>query len=276
MSWRFLARWRRPLTAALVPLAALAAAPAVGDGEDLTGGRLRDAVALAAFPLQAGASRVSDGLSSLGGLLFAGGGLRRENEELRREVALLRREVREMRERAAAAERIERLLQYRERAGLPMTLARVIGHDAASLHRTLLIDRGTADGVRHNQAVLVPEGVVGRVVKVFPRSALVLLLTDPSSGIDAVVQRTRDRGVVQGRGGGCVLQYLARQAEVAPGDDVVTSGMGGRFPKGLWVGRVSEVEKGGDLFQRITVTPSAPLERLEEVWVVAGEDAGGT
>ena len=114
------------------------------------------------------------------------------------------------------------------------------------------------------------------MIKVFPRSALVLLLTDRSSGIDAIVQRTRDQGVVQGRGGsGCELKYLDRSAEVEVGDYVVTSGMGGGFPKGVWIGQVSGVNRGGDLFQSVDVRPSAGLERLEEVWVVTGSPEEG-
>jgi len=273
MLWRFLARRRRVVTALLVPLAAVASVSssvrrAPGSGP------LEASVAVLLAPLQAGTTAVFswfDGVSLLGGAA-----LRRENEELRREVERLRREVQESRERVAEAARLERLLDYREGTGYKMVAAGVIGHDTSGLYRTVLIDRGSADGVEHQQAVLAPDGVVGRVIKVFPRSALVLLVTDRSSGIDAIVQRTRDQGVVQGRGGsGCELKYLDRSAEVEVGDYVVTSGMGGRFPKGVWIGQVSGVNRGGDLFQSVDVRPAAGLERLEEVWVVTGTpDAG--
>lgn len=265
MLWRPLARWRRLFAVALVPAAALLAA---GTGRQANGGPLEGALAGAAAPLQAGVSASSSWLLSL----LGGSSLRRENEELRREVDRLRREVQESRERLAAAGRLERLLEYRERTGYAMTAASVIGHDASGLYRTVLIDRGAADGIEHDQAVLAPEGVVGRVVKVFPRSALVLLLTDRSSGIDALVQRTRDQGVVQGRGdAGCELRYLDRSAQVEVGDVIVTSGTGGRFPKGVWVGQVSGVNAGGELFQSVEVRPTADLPRLEEVLVVGGQ-----
>jgi len=212
----------------------------------------------------------------VGETLFGGVSLRRENADLRRELGRLREEVNGLRERAAAAGRLESLLGYRERSGLPLTAARVIGHDASGLYRTVLLDRGSADGIEHDQAVIVPDGVVGRVIKVFPRSALVLLATDRSSGIDAIVQRTRDQGVVQGRGDrGCELRYLDRSAEVEVGDDVITSGMGGRFPKGIRIGQVSGVNRGGELFQSVDVRPTAPLERLEEVLVVTGPPGPG-
>ena len=275
MLWRFLARRRRVLTALLVPLAAFVAV-ATSTRRTPGSGPLEAAAAVAAAPLQAGASAAFSWFGSLGESLFGGVGLRRENEELRREVEQLRREVQESRERVAAASRLERLLDYRELSGLRMKAAGVIGHDTSGLYRTVLIDRGSADGVEQQQAVLAPDGVVGRVIKVFPSSALVLLVTDRSSGIDAIVQRTRDQGVVQGRGGsGCELKYLDRSAEVEVGDYVVTSGMVGRFPKGVWIGQVSGVNKGGDLFQSVDVRPSAALERLEEVWVVTGAPLEG-
>lgn len=259
MLWRLPARWRRVLVAVLVPLAALLAAATGGPAP------LAAAAAAVAAPLQAGVAAAATWTGSLFGIA----GLRRENEELRREVDRLRREVQESRERLAAADRLERLLAFREQTGFAMAAASVIGHDASGLYRTVLIDRGGADGVAPGQAVVAPDGVVGRVVRIHQRSALVLLLTDRSSGIDAIVQRTRDRGVVQGRGAeGCELRYLDRSSAVQVGDAVVTSGMGGGFPKGVRLGQVSGVDRGGELFLSVAVRPSADLARLEEVWVV--------
>jgi len=265
MLWRFLARWRRVLIALLAPVAAIASA-SLSHHRQAESGPFEAAAASVLAPLQAGATAAFSFFEG-----FGGPGLHRENEALRRENEALRREVQESRERVAAAARLERLLDYRAGTGYKMIAAGVIGHDASGLYRTVLIDRGAAAGVQPQQAVLAPDGVVGRVVKVFPLSALVLLVTDRSSGIDAIVQRTRDQGVVQGRGGaGCELKYLDRSAEVEAGDYVVTSGMGGRFPKGVWIGQVSGINRGGDLFQSVDVRPSADLARLEEVWVVTG------
>jgi rod shape-determining protein MreC len=270
MLWRFLARRRRVVTALLVPLAAFGSVTS-GVRNAPGSGPLEAAAAVVMAPLQAGATAASSWLGGLGGFAFGASGLRRENEALRREVERLRREVQESRERVAAADRLERLLDYQAATGYKMVAARVIGHDASGLYRTVLIDRGSSSGIEHQQAVLAPEGVVGRVVKVFPHSALVLLATDRSSAIDAIVQRTRDQGVVQGSGGsGCELKYLDRSAQVEVGDYVVTSGMGGKFPKGVWIGQVSGVNRGGDLFQSVDVRPSAGLERIEEVMVVTG------
>jgi rod shape-determining protein MreC len=275
MLWRFLARRRRLLTALLVPLAAFASVTATVHRSPVAG-PLEAAAAAVAAPLQVAATAAFSWVGALGGFALGGSGTRRENEQLRLEVERLRQEVQQSRERVAAAARLERMLEFRAGTTDKMIAARVIGHDASGLYRTVLIDRGSSDGVEHQQAVLAPDGVVGRVIKVFPRSALVLLVTDRSSGIDAIVQRTRDQGVVQGSGGsGCELKYLDRSAEVEVGDYVVTSGMGGGFPKGIWIGQVSGFNRGGDLFQSVDVRPSAALERLEEVWVVTGAPEAG-
>jgi rod shape-determining protein MreC len=268
MLWRLIARRRRVLTALLAPLAAFVSV-ATGDRRSPGGGPFEAAAAVAMAPLQSAAAASFSWLGAIGGAL-PGGGLRRENEQLRREVERLRREVQENREWVASAARLERLLEYRASAPFAVTAAGVIGRDANGLYRTVLIDRGSADGLEHQQAVLAPDGVVGRVIKVFPHSALVLLVTDRSSGIDAIVQRTRDQGTVQGRGAGCELKYLDRSAEVEVGDFVVTSGLGGRFPKGVLIGQVSAINRGGELFQSVDIRPSAGLERLEEVLVVTG------
>lgn len=274
MLWRLLARRRRVVTALLVPLAAMLSVMTAG-GEP-GGGPLETAAAVALAPLQGGTAAGVSAIGSLAGALFGGGELRRENQQLRREVERLRAEALANRERAAAAERLERLLEYRQGAGFATIAAGVIGHDASGLGRTVLIDRGSRDGLEHQQAVLAPDGLVGRIVKVFPHSALVLLVTDRSSGIDAIVQRTRDQGVVQGRGRSvCELKYLDRSADVEVGDYVVTSGMGGRFPKGVGIGQVSGLNPGGDLFQSVEVRPSVALDRLEEVLVVTGPTGGG-
>lgn len=268
MIWRLITRYRRALTVAAVPLAAVLSL-AAETRRPAGSGRLDAAAALVAAPLQAGVTGALGGLSALGETLFGGARLRRENAELRRELVRLRQEVETGRERIAEAARLERMLQLRERVAPAVLAAGVIGRDASGLYRTVIIDRGAADGLRRQQAVLAAEGVVGRVVKVFPRSALVLLLTDRSSGVDALVQRTRDQGVVQGRGAElCELRYLAREAQIEVGDALVTSGMDGVFPKGIRVGQVSRVEKGGYLFQGVEVRPAAALDRLEEVWVV--------
>jgi rod shape-determining protein MreC len=135
---------------------------------------------------------------------------------------------------------------------------------------TLTIDRGERDQVRRGMAVLAPQGVVGQVSEASHAAARVVLLTDHNSGIDAVVQRTRARGIVQGgTDGACYMNYLSRDADVVEGDLVITSGLDRVFPKGIVVGEVVEVSRRHrGLLQAAVVRPSVALDRLEEVLVV--------
>jgi len=121
--------------------------------------------------------------------------------------------------------------------------------------------------------VVTPLGVVGQVVSVTGRTAKVLLLTDPSSGIDVLVQRTRARGIVSGSlDYGTILKYVKRSEDVQEGDRLITSGIDGVFPKGLLVGTVTKARKQQlGLFQLIEVTPAVLASRTEEVLVVHPE-----
>ncbi len=259
------------LVALIVVLAAGAATTGWRSGENP--GMLDRAVMILTVPVVKGAVNTA-GLFTDGGILTNWKALREENRRLRSEIARLQREAEEWREREGAYRRLAEMLEYRETTGHPMTVAAVIGNDSTNLFRTILINKGTRDGLLHNMAVVTPEGVVGRTIKVFDTTSRVLLLTDRSLGIDALVQRTRDQGVVQGRGiGECEMKYLSRQSAVSAGDVIVTSGMGGVFPKGVRIGKVTSVKKGGYLLQKVEVEPSAALDRLEEVIVLTGQEA---
>ncbi|HWP34073.1 MAG TPA: rod shape-determining protein MreC, partial [Thermodesulfobacteriota bacterium] len=198
-------------------------------------------------------------------------GVRAENAALREEIARLKLRQAELAEAAAEAERLRRLLGLRERAGFSGVVATVIAVDASGWFRTVTIDRGSADGLERGLAVVTPDGVVGRTQAVASRAAKVLLITDPNSAVDALVQRSRARGVVAGRlGPELEMRYVHRTEDVQVGDLVVTSGVGGVFPKGLPIGVVSAVRKTTGLFQSVEVTPAVDLSKLEEVLVVTG------
>ena len=153
-----------------------------------------------------------------------------------------------------------------------------MGKDATNWFKTILIDRGSQAGLRRNFPVVAPDGLVGRVVEVTPYTAKVQLITDPVSASGGLLQRTRVTGIVSGNlGAGLKVRYLPLLADVAVGDEVVTSGMGGVFPKGIPVGRVVAVErKSGALFQEAVLQPKVDLGRLEEVLILmeAGQRDG--
>ncbi|MBX3025880.1 rod shape-determining protein MreC [bacterium] len=196
---------------------------------------------------------------------------RREADELRVRVAALESQLSRLAEMERENQRLQALLGFR--AQLPSTAygARVIARDPGPLSTTLTIDRGSRDGVTRGMAVVARDGVVGRVVEVSHTVSRVALLTDHNSGIDAIVDRTRARGVVQGGSDGdCYMNYLNRDADVKIGDRVLTSGLDGVFPKGMTIGEVVEVgRRHRGLLQSATVHPSAELDQVEEVMLVS-------
>jgi len=203
-------------------------------------------------------------------------GMQRENKRLRQEVGTLSRRIEQLEEQALETQRLQRLLALREVPQAQALTARVAGKDATNWFKTILVDRGGLDGVRRNQPVVAPDGLVGRVVEVTPSSAKVQLLTDPVSAVGGLVQRTRVTGIVSGNlGAGTRVRYLPLMADVAVGDLVVTSGMGGVFPKGIPIGRLTAVERrSGALFQEASLQPTVDLSRLEEVLILTSPPPG--
>lgn len=197
--------------------------------------------------------------------------VRRDNQLLKEEIRQLRSEVGELHETALEHARLSRLLQMSNRVGTEAVVAKVIGKDATNWFRTILIDRGADRGIQRHMAVVTTEGLVGRVVDVTPFTARVQLITDPESAVGALIQRSRVIGVAAGSQGGAIqIKYLPLMADVAVGDRIITSGMGGIFPKGIPVGKVvrSSRPTNGTLFQLIEAQPHADFSRLEDVMVL--------
>jgi rod shape-determining protein MreC len=211
---------------------------------------------------------VADAWDSASGLLRA----RDEAEALRGRVRQLERDTARLAETEAENARLRTLLDFRRTLGGTLLATRVIGHDAAGLSRTLVVDQGSAAGIAKGAAVLAPEGIVGQVFQVSPHAARVLLVSDHNSGVDAVVQRTRGRGIVEGTADGrCGLKFVKRTEDLQVGDLVVSSGLDGIFPRGLPIGRIQAVDKQGQgLFQYAQIDPAVDVERLEEVLVMVG------
>jgi rod shape-determining protein MreC len=200
-------------------------------------------------------------------------GFRSENERLRKRVQSLEIERQRLLEAEATNRRLQQLLNFRSELPAGAITASIIGNSATSWFQSCVLNKGSADGLRKGMAVVTPLGVVGKVVTVTGRTAKVLLLTDPNSGIDVVVQRTRSRGIVSGSlESGTVLKYMKRSEDVQEGDRLVTSGLDNVFPKGLLVGTVIKVRKQNrGLFQSVEVWPAVQAARVEEVLVVGAE-----
>lgn len=199
-------------------------------------------------------------------------GVTKENERLRRRVVELEQQAVHLAEVEQTDKRLEGLLNFRSTLDGDVQVARIIGRDPLPWFSTMTIDKGEADGVHKAAAVLSPFGVVGQIMTTGAHSARVLLITDHNSGVDAVVQRSRARGIVEGAlDGGCVMKYLKRGEDVEVGDRIVTSGLDGIFPKGIIVGEVTHVTRGNRaLLQVAEIKPSVALDRIEEVLVTRG------
>jgi rod shape-determining protein MreC len=196
--------------------------------------------------------------------------LEEENRNLKQKIAQLQEQNHRIKEMKLANERLRELLQFREKNSSTMIGAEVIGQDPSSWFKSVTIDKGERDGVKKGMAVISSAGVIGQILKTASHYAIVLLLTDYNSAIDSVVQRTRAKAIVEGKGENrCQLKYLLRADEVAVGDVVVTSGLGGNFPKGLRIGEVQRVDKKAyGVFQYAELVPSVDLTQLEEVFVI--------
>lgn len=195
---------------------------------------------------------------------------RQENMRLRRRIDLLELENSRYQEMLLANERLQQLLNFQQSTDEPLLPARVIGWDSSGLFKSITIDKGKSDGLTVNMPVVNAEGVVGRVVSVSPSYSQVLLITDQNSAVDGLVQRSRGRGTLRGRGSSeCYFDYVIKTCDVEAGDIIVTSGMGGVFPKGLSLGKVTKIrESDYKLFKDVRVAPAVDFSKVEEVLVV--------
>ena len=197
----------------------------------------------------------------------------RENEGLRIENDALKLAISQLQSKAADAERLSALLNFREsHPKVPMINARVIGASAGTASRMVEIDRGERDGVRRNLAVITPDGAVGKVIEVYRDTSQVLLLTDKDGGVGAMLVESRIQGPVGGTGEPLLtMKYVATDDKVSIGEKVVTSGMDKIFPRDIPVGTVHEV-KPGNPFKQIWLQPAAKLQRLEEVIILLSQE----
>ena len=193
----------------------------------------------------------------------------KDNEQLRRENDALKLQIAQLQGKAAEADRLAVLLNFRQsHADVPMIGARVIGASAGNASQTIELDRGERDGIRRNMGVITPDGVVGKVVETYSNASQVLLLTDKDSGVGAMLAESRIQSPVGGTGEPLLaMKYVPNDDIVNLGDRVFTSGMDRIFPRDLPVGTITEVRPGNP-FKQIRVKPAANLERLEEVLVL--------
>jgi len=211
-------------------------------------------------------------LSKIGGLwngYIALHGAHVENARLRSELAQLELRNRELESQALEAQRLSVLLNFHDaHSEAPTLAAQVIGASADPASHTLVLNRGDRDHVHRNMGVITPDGIVGKIVEVFPTTSQVLLINDKDSGVGALLVDTRAHGVIKGSGDPDPhLDYIVNDEKVYGGEMIVTSGEDRIFPKGLLIGTIASA-KDGNPFQIIRVRPAAHLDRLEDVLIL--------
>ena len=193
---------------------------------------------------------------------------REENRQLRRQLGHLKLENQQLQRSVGQLERGQVLRGYRQSILSKTVVSQVIGVGSNPNSREIFLDLGTDAGVRAGMAVVTPDGIAGKVHAAHGGTSLVLLLNDPEAAVGVLLARSRARGVLKGAGSAlCRIDYVGHDVEVRIGEKVYTSGDDRIYPKGLLVGSVTRLEQASE-FQRIYVTPAAPLQQLEEVLVI--------
>jgi len=193
-----------------------------------------------------------------------------ENERLRGRVAALQEENLQYREALLESGRLREVAALRDEFQVDMVTAQVVGGEVSPLLRSVLLDRGRVQGLLSGMPVVTGQGLAGLVTGTAPHAARAMLLLDRQSAVDGMIQRSRAPGIVHGQGTRELrFEFAVRGDDVQVGDEVITSGLGGVYPKGLRIGEVVEVSKpDARLLQEARVRPSVDFQRLEQVYVM--------
>jgi rod shape-determining protein MreC len=194
----------------------------------------------------------------------------KENDRLNRALSIAIEKNNRCVETALSNLRLRDFLNFQKTVTDKVLAAEIIGRDPSPWFKTLIIDKGSSDGIRKGLPVVVPDGIIGQIIAVSEHYSKVLLIIDQNSAVDALIQRTRARGVIKGLGSQMFsLNYALKKDDIQVGDIVVSSGIDGVFPKGLRIGSVMKVvRKNSGIFQEVSIMPFVDFEKIEEVLVV--------
>jgi len=198
---------------------------------------------------------------------------RQQNKELKDEIARLRLEQAELAQDALQGQRLQTLLNFQRHYVTSTVAAQVIGTSGTDQSRVLYIDKGSADGLKIDQAVITPDGIVGKVREVMAHTSQVLLINDPTSGAGVLLASTHIRGILHGsQEGHVIINNLTPDSRIKPGEKVLTSGGDQIYPRGLNVGTIQSIKPDPDHqpYTLIAIAPAANLFQLEEVLVITG------
>ncbi len=218
-------------------------------------------------PFLVGGQAISHTLQEAGGRFVQFWNLYQNQTELMKRVAELEQKQVELEELKKENTRLRELLEFKKEIPAKTIAARVIGRDLVPWRKTILIDKGSTQGIKKRMAVVSAQGLVGRIVEAAPLNARAILLIDPESRVSAFFQEARDLGVAEGDGSSWLrLTHIDRDSTVKVGDQVLSSGLGGVYPKGMPIGRVEMVgseKESLELFA--TVRPFVNFSKLEEI-----------
>ena len=193
-----------------------------------------------------------------------------QNERMKKEADLLRQKINSLRETALENARLKNILRFKQKSSYKVIAAAVIGRSPDSWSSIIIIDKGSSSGIRPGMAVITYLGLTGRVIETTESAGKIMLINDPDFGVSAVVQRSRQEGLVSGTlGNNLIMRYLPKDADIKVSDMIVTSGLTGKYIKGLLIGRVVEI---GDEFSGLSryclIKPAVSLSNIEEVLII--------
>ena len=226
-------------------------------------------------PFQSAITSISNATKKIGVISWEMVTVYEQNKMLRSEVEQLRQRDVNVNEIMAENTRLTNILNYKNAVKqFDTAVAKIISYDSSNLTNSITINLGAKDGMQKNMPVITPQGLVGTIVAVYEHSAKVQLILDPRSAVGAIIQRPESRviGIMQGSVGVQTLAKMLnipRDADVVVGDNVLTSGYGGLYPKGIVIGEVVEVtNEAGGLLKYATVKTAVDFYRIEEVLVI--------
>ena len=265
--YQFLFRFRYPLALLFILLVLLLVLFQSGRGNESN--RLQKIIQTVSYPFQSGIHYFVNTIDGWWDGYVMLIGTRQENQQLRNEVAELKERLNQSLENSVQYKRLRGQLLFAKRQPDRKVFAEIIGESVDNIHQMRLVNRGSRHGLKRNFSAILKEGLVGRVQSVTPFQSNLQLITDFRSRVPALTQRNRVRGLIYGTQTGLEMRQINRRAEVKKGDRVITSGLGGLFPKGILIGNIVEVKRQPhELFQTASIETAVDLSRMEEVFII--------
>ncbi|SVB05064.1 uncharacterized protein METZ01_LOCUS157918 [marine metagenome] len=231
--------------------------------------RWQKVIQTVSYPIQSGVHNLVNTLNDWweGYVMLVG--IRNENQQLLQEIAELKDRLNRSLEDSVQYNRLRGQLLFAKRQPDRKVFAEIIGESIDNIHQMRLINRGSKHGLKRNFSAILREGLVGRVQSVTPFQSNLQLITDFRSRVPALIQRNRIRGLIYGTQTGLEMRQINRRAKVKKGDRVITSGLGGLYPKGILIGTIVEVRvQPHELFQTASIETAVDLSRMEEVFII--------